>query len=179
MHSSDLQFLISYSLPRSTSQGGLLTQIHVGSPCDEDVSGHKLQDSPLLSGNSTIICKVSTALCAAIPPPCLKVLTLGVELPTSWFSTASSGLEKDLASCSHIYLRCDQLRRPLKPLYDSTFRVVSRGTKTFHFQRGTREEVVTVKRFKAASELPCGSLPSSAPPTPPFIPSSCILPLTP
>ncbi|BHF58927.1 hypothetical protein SprV_0100188200 [Sparganum proliferum] len=35
-------------------------QSHVGSPCDEDVSGLQLQDLPLTTGNGTLLCDVSS-----------------------------------------------------------------------------------------------------------------------
>nr|VZI00481.1 unnamed protein product [Spirometra erinaceieuropaei] len=64
-------------------------------------------------------------------------------------SASPSYLEKDLATCSHVYLRCARVRRPLEPPDDGPFRVISRGTKNFRIQRGTRE-VVSVDRLKAA-----------------------------
>ncbi|BHF72212.1 hypothetical protein SprV_0401527600 [Sparganum proliferum] len=76
-------------------------QRRVGSPCDEDVSGPQLQDLPLTTGNGTILCDVSTPSHRPFMPPSLRrnvfssctiSLTLGVEQPTSWFPTASSGL---------------------------------------------------------------------------------------
>nr|VZI35751.1 unnamed protein product [Spirometra erinaceieuropaei] len=96
-------------------------------------------------------------------------------------SVSKSYLEKDLATCSHVYLRCHRVRQPLEPPYDGPFRVISRGTKNFRIQRGTREEVVSVDRLKAAVpdtplDEPCGSLPP-APSPPPSIPPSCIFPL--
>ncbi|BHF82673.1 hypothetical protein SprV_0802581200 [Sparganum proliferum] len=45
-------------------------------------------------------------------------------------SVSESYLEKNLATCSHVYLRCDRVRRPLEPPYDGPFRVISRGTRT-------------------------------------------------
>ncbi|BHF76665.1 hypothetical protein SprV_0501976400 [Sparganum proliferum] len=98
-------------------------------------------------------------------------------------SVSESYLEKDLATCSHVYLRCDRVRRPLEPPYDGPFRVISRGTKNFRIQRGTREEVVSVDRLKAAvpdtpPDEPCGPLPPAPPPRP-SIPPSRILPLPP
>ncbi|BHF77518.1 hypothetical protein SprV_0602062500 [Sparganum proliferum] len=97
-------------------------------------------------------------------------------------SVSESYLEKDLATCSRVYLRCDRVRRPLEPPYDGPFRVISRGTKNVRIQRGTREEVVSVDRLKAAvpdtpPDEPCGPLPP-APPRP-SIPPSRILPLPP
>nr|VZI45352.1 unnamed protein product [Spirometra erinaceieuropaei] len=66
-------------------------------------------------------------------------------------SASPSYLEKDLATCSHVYLRCDRVRRPLEPPYDGPFRVLSRGPKTFRIQRDNREEVVSVDHLKAAA----------------------------
>nr|VZI04584.1 unnamed protein product [Spirometra erinaceieuropaei] len=65
-------------------------------------------------------------------------------------SASPSYLKKDLATCSNVYLRCDRVCRPLEPPYDGPFRVISRGTKNFRIQRGTREEIVSVDRLKAA-----------------------------
>nr|VZI26238.1 unnamed protein product [Spirometra erinaceieuropaei] len=98
-------------------------------------------------------------------------------------SVSESYLEKDLATCSLAYLRFDRVRRPLEPPYDGPFRVISRGTKNFRIQRGTREEVVSVDRLKAAvpdttPDEPCGP-PPPAPPPRPSIPPSRILPLPP
>ncbi|BHF74698.1 hypothetical protein SprV_0501778500 [Sparganum proliferum] len=89
-------------------------------------------------------------------------------------SVSESYLVKDLATCSHVYLRCDRVRRPLEPPYDGPFRVISRGTKNFRVQRGTREEVVSVDRLKAAvpdisPDEPCGSYPLLLLPDPLFL----------
>nr|VZI44472.1 unnamed protein product [Spirometra erinaceieuropaei] len=105
--------------------------------------------------------------------------TLSLVPPRS--SASPSYLEKDLATCSHVYLRCDRVRRLLKPPYDSPFRVLSRGPKTFRIQRDNREEVVSVDRLKAAvpdtpPDEPCGPLPSASPHAA-SIPPSRIFPL--
>nr|VZI49970.1 unnamed protein product [Spirometra erinaceieuropaei] len=96
-------------------------------------------------------------------------------------SAFPSYLEKDLATCSHVYLRCDRVRRPLEPPYDGPFRVLSRGPKTFRIQRDNREEVVSVDRLKAAvpdtpPDESCGPVPSAFPHAA-FIPPSRIFPL--
>nr|VZI10832.1 unnamed protein product [Spirometra erinaceieuropaei] len=105
--------------------------------------------------------------------------TVSPVLPRS--SASPSYLEKDLAMCSHVHLRCDQFRRPLEPPFDGPFRVRSRGTKTFRIQRDNREEVVSVHHLKAAvsdtpADEPCGPLPSAPPPAA-SIPPSRIFPL--
>nr|VZI14623.1 unnamed protein product [Spirometra erinaceieuropaei] len=96
-------------------------------------------------------------------------------------SASPSYLEKDLATCSHVYLRCDRVRRPLEPPYDGPFRVLSRGPKTFRIQRDNLEEVVSVDRIKAAVpdtplDEPCGPQ-TSASPHGASIPPSRIFPL--
>ncbi|VDL91394.1 unnamed protein product [Schistocephalus solidus] len=74
-------------------------------------------------------------------------------------SVSESNIEKDLATCSQVYLRYDRVRRLFEPPYEGPFRVISRGTKTFRIHRGTREEVVSVDRLKAAvQDEPCGTL---------------------
>ncbi|BHF64648.1 hypothetical protein SprV_0200765400 [Sparganum proliferum] len=76
-------------------------QRRIGAPCDEDVSELQLQELPLTTDNGNILCDVSTSSHRPFLPPSLlrKVfsslqiyLTLGVELPKSWFPTALSGL---------------------------------------------------------------------------------------
>ncbi|BHF64869.1 hypothetical protein SprV_0200787700 [Sparganum proliferum] len=76
------------------------------------------------------------------------IRTLSPFLPRP--SVSKSYLEKDLATCPHVYLRCDRVRRPLEPPCDGLFRVTSRGRRNFRIQRGTREGVASVDRLKAA-----------------------------
>ncbi|BHF59912.1 hypothetical protein SprV_0100287300 [Sparganum proliferum] len=102
------------------------------------------------------------------------VFVATVRLPGEMITPTPQGaLEKDLATCSHIYLRCDRVRRPLEPPYDGPFRVLSRGPKTFRIQRDNREELVSVDRLKAAvpdtsPDEPCVPLPSALPMQPLF-----------
>ncbi|BHF57432.1 hypothetical protein SprV_0100037400 [Sparganum proliferum] len=71
--------------------------------------------------------------------------TLSPVPPRSFASP--SYLKKDLATCPHVYLRCDRVRWPLEPPYDGPFGVLPRGPKAFRIQRDNREEV---DRLKAA-----------------------------
>ncbi|VDL91784.1 unnamed protein product [Schistocephalus solidus] len=103
-----------------------------------------------------------------------------VRLPDSLPSSTQAISLRVLATCSHVYLRCDQVRCPLEPPYNGSFPVFSRGTKTFRIQRETHEEVVTLDHLEAAvpgtpPDKPCSSLPSGHPPLPPSIPPSRIL----
>ncbi|BHF68277.1 hypothetical protein SprV_0301131000 [Sparganum proliferum] len=77
-------------------------------------------------------------------------------------SASPSYLEKDLTTCSHVYLRRARVRRPLEPPYHDPFRVLSRGPNTFRIQRDNREEIVRVDRLKAAvPDTPPASFPPS------------------
>ncbi|BHF67580.1 hypothetical protein SprV_0301060700 [Sparganum proliferum] len=114
---------------------------------------------------------------------CLRqfMRTLSPVPPRS--SASPSYLEKDSATCSHVYLRCDRVRWPVEPPYDGPFGVLPQGTKTFCTQRDNREEVVSRDRLKAAVpdiplDKPCGLLPSASPP-PTSIPLFRIFPLPP
>ncbi|VDN15458.1 unnamed protein product [Dibothriocephalus latus] len=103
--------------------------------------------------------------------------TLSVVPPRP--AVSQSYLEKDLATCSYVFLRCDCIRRLVKPpFYDDPF---SRGKKTFRILRRTREEVVSVDRPKAAvlnipPDEPCGPI---SPAPRPSIHLSHLLPLLP
>nr|VZH94085.1 unnamed protein product [Spirometra erinaceieuropaei] len=94
-------------------------------------------------------------------------------------SASPSYLEKGLATCSHVYLRCARVHRSLEPPYGGPLRVLSRGTKTLRTQRDNREEVGSVDRPDFPSDVPCGPLPSVPPPLPASIPPSRIFPLPP
>ncbi|BHF68000.1 hypothetical protein SprV_0301103000 [Sparganum proliferum] len=97
-------------------------------------------------------------------------------------------VEKGLANCTHVFVRCDRVRKPLESPYEGPFRVLARNRKTFRILRGGKEDVVSIGRVKAAvAEEPPDVSQGQAcadfipPPTPlplsPPIPPSRILPL--
>ncbi|BHF82391.1 hypothetical protein SprV_0802552900 [Sparganum proliferum] len=98
-------------------------------------------------------------------------------------SVSESLLEEELATCSHVSLRCDRVRGPLQPSYDAPPRVNSRGTMNFRIQRETRDEVVSVDLLKAAVpntplDEPCSPLPLVHPRDPLFpVPCTSSVPL--
>ena len=53
-----------------------------------------------------------------------------------------------LKTCSHVWLRKDVHVKPLTPLYNGLYMVLSRTEKTFTLQVGTRMQVVSVDRLK-------------------------------
>ncbi|BHF73335.1 hypothetical protein SprV_0401641600 [Sparganum proliferum] len=97
-------------------------------------------------------------------------------------------VEKGLANCTHVFVRCDRVRKPLESPYEGPFRVLARNSKTFRILRGDKEDVVSIDRVKAAvAEEPpdvsqgqaCADpIPPATPlPISPPIPPSRILPL--
>ncbi|BHF75000.1 hypothetical protein SprV_0501809300 [Sparganum proliferum] len=97
-------------------------------------------------------------------------------------------VEKGLANFTHVFVRCDRVRKPLESPYEGPFRVLARNSKTFRILRGDKEDVVSIDRAKAAvAEEPPDVSQGQAcadpipPPTPlplsPPIPPSRILPL--
>ncbi|BHF84524.1 hypothetical protein SprV_0902767500 [Sparganum proliferum] len=97
-------------------------------------------------------------------------------------------VEKGLANCTHVFVRCDRVRKPVESPYEGPFRVLARNSKTFRILRGDKEDVVSIDRVKAAvAEEPPDVSQGQAcadpipPPTPlplsPPIPPSRILPL--
>ncbi|BHF84234.1 hypothetical protein SprV_0902738500 [Sparganum proliferum] len=61
-----------------------------------------------------------------------------------------SYVEKDLGKCTHVFVRCDRVRQPLKSPYEGPFRVLARNAKTCRILRGDKEDVVSGDRVKAA-----------------------------
>ena len=56
----------------------------------------------------------------------------------------------DLQTCSHVWLRCDAVRRALQPAYEGPFRVIARKDKIFKIDRNGRFETVSIDRLKPA-----------------------------
>ncbi|BHF65316.1 hypothetical protein SprV_0200832600 [Sparganum proliferum] len=91
-----------------------------------------------------------------------------LRLPGEMVTPTSREADETLDNLVH---RLRQFIRTHSPVPPSPFRVISRGTKNFRIQRGTREEVVSVDRLKAAvldthPDDPCGPLPPAPPPRP-------------
>ncbi|VDL89202.1 unnamed protein product [Schistocephalus solidus] len=64
--------------------------------------------------------------------------------------STESYIEKGLINCTHVFVRCDHVRKPLEQPYEGPFRVLSRNAKTCQILRGDKEDVVGVDRVKAA-----------------------------
>lgn len=57
---------------------------------------------------------------------------------------------KDLATCSHVFLRRDAVKTPLQPPYDGPFEVINRSEKTFTLRISNKTTVVSADRIKPA-----------------------------
>lgn len=71
-------------------------------------------------------------------------------VPTSNHSSSKFFVQKDLASCTHVFLRDDSVRAPLKAPYDGPFEVINRNDKNFDIRIGEKIVKVTIDRVKAA-----------------------------
>ncbi|GFR85827.1 Pol polyprotein [Elysia marginata] len=72
-------------------------------------------------------------------------------LPTSHHGLPSSSpVPQALRDAQFVFIRHDGHRGPLRRPYDGPFRVVASGDKTFRIMVGSREEVVSTDRLKAA-----------------------------
>nr|VZI26538.1 unnamed protein product [Spirometra erinaceieuropaei] len=78
-----------------------------------------------------------------------------------------SYVEKDLDSCTHVFVRCDRVRQPLESPYEGPFRVLARNAKTFRVLRSDKEDVPggTVA-VRVSSPSAFVTLPSCPPHTP-------------
>ena len=88
-----------------------------------------------------------------------------------------SYIPPDLATCTHVFVRHDAVRKPLRPPYDGPFRVVSRTDKYFTLDLNGRQDTVSIDRLKVAHIEPTTipRPPPSDPPDPPTrnpVPSS-------
>ena len=75
-------------------------------------------------------------------------------------------IDEQLENCSHIFVRCDRVRKPLEPPYEGPFPVVARGKKHFTIQCNGND-IISLDRAKAASvDCPVSPVTNSPPPPP-------------
>lgn len=65
-------------------------------------------------------------------------------------SSRQSHIPKDLADCTHVWIRTDAVRKPLQPPYRGPYKVLERADKFFKLQVNGREETVSIDRLKVA-----------------------------
>ena len=74
-------------------------------------------------------------------------------MPFNYHRTISPRVPSALATCSHVFVRVDAVRRPLCPPYEGPFKVLQREAKTFLIDRLGKEYRVSVDRLKPAFTL--------------------------
>lgn len=60
---------------------------------------------------------------------------------------------KDLANCTHIFVRRDCIRKTFQPVYEGPYRVIHRDNKTITIERFGKTETVSIDRTKPAYVL--------------------------
>ncbi|XP_038072074.1 BDNF/NT-3 growth factors receptor-like [Patiria miniata] len=61
-----------------------------------------------------------------------------------------SQIHPELATCTHVFVRHDAVRKPLQPPYDGPFRVLKRADKYFVLELNGRRDTVGIDRLKVA-----------------------------
>ena len=113
------------------------------------------------------------------------VMGAAVPLPVKYHGSQSqsSRVDPSLVKSTHVFLRVDEVRRPLVPPYDGPFPVLSRTPKTFVILRRDRPVTVSVDQLKPAFFLPESEPPDSPsaglPPVPDPLPSPVPVPAPP
>jgi hypothetical protein len=89
--------------------------------------------------------------------------------PTSNHANNKIFVQKDLKTCTHVFLRDDSVRSPLKTPYDGPYQVLNRNDKTFELQIQNRKVRVSIDRIKVAfipNEYQCSTNPIVKPSSP-------------
>ena len=90
------------------------------------------------------------------------------SIPTAHHTHRNTHVDKDFATCTHVFVRRDAVRKSLQPPYDGPFPVVKRAPKHFTLHINGQDKTVSLDRLKPAYlELPSPvSAPTPAPHTP-------------
>lgn len=70
--------------------------------------------------------------------------------PQASHSSCQPFVYKDLATCTHVFIRNDTVRAPLTPPYDGPYEVLKRYEKYFNIQLPLRTAIVSLDRLKPA-----------------------------
>jgi hypothetical protein len=83
-----------------------------------------------------------------------------IPAPTSSHGKKHCFVPMDLKTCTHVFLRFDAVRAPLRPPYDGPFFVLDRTDKNFKIRKDNKDIVVSIDRLKPAFLLAEDSHPS-------------------
>ncbi|XP_055611202.1 uncharacterized protein LOC129757869 [Uranotaenia lowii] len=70
--------------------------------------------------------------------------------PTSNHSKQATFIQKELATCTHVFVRVGAIKPPLTPPYDGPFKVLRRKKKVFIVDINGRKQPISIDRLKAA-----------------------------
>ena len=70
--------------------------------------------------------------------------------PPRHHSQHKAYVSKDLAHCTHVFVRHDAPKRLLQPPYNGPHKVIQRDDKTFTIEINGQQEVVSLDRLKPA-----------------------------
>ena len=87
-------------------------------------------------------------------------------VPVREQSQRNTYVSKDLASCTHVFVRNDTVRKPLQKPYDGPFRVLDRRDNYFTLDLNGRSDKVSLDRLKPAYLEPSPESSSVAQPSP-------------
>ena len=68
-------------------------------------------------------------------------------------------VNKDLKSCTHVFIRTDSVKRPLESPYTGPFKVISRTDKNIVVARHGLKDTIAIDRCKPAYIEGCGDNP--------------------
>ena len=71
-------------------------------------------------------------------------------VPVEHHTTAKPFIHSDLRTASHVFIRHDGYRKPLQPIYDGPFPVISKQEKFFTIQLANGPDNITIDRLKPA-----------------------------
>ena len=71
-------------------------------------------------------------------------------VPVREQSQHNAYVSKDLASCTHVFMRNDAVRKPLQQPYNGPFRVLERTDKYFTLELNGRKDKVSLDRLRPA-----------------------------
>lgn len=70
--------------------------------------------------------------------------------PTRQYSRNNVFVHPKLEDCTHVFLRDDQVRKPLQPPYLGPYPVIKRNSKTFEITINNKKRIVSADRVKPA-----------------------------
>lgn len=77
-------------------------------------------------------------------------ITHMTSIPKRKKHSATIFIHPELNKCSHVFVRCDRLRKSLTPPYEGPFPVISRTDKAFIVKIGNKENAISIDRLKPA-----------------------------